>query len=62
MKIPQTFKNMKLVKQYKNFALYENEYYRECFTYYELGCRTKQVEIRKIRPEWDRFFWGGTDE
>lgn len=56
MRIPQTFKNMKLVKQYKNFALYENEYYRECFTYYELGCRTRQVEIRRIRPEWDKYW------
>lgn len=56
MKIPQTFKNMKLVKQYKNFALYENEYYKECFTYYELGYRTKQTRVRKTSPELDRYF------
>ncbi len=56
MKMPQTFKNMKLVKCYKNFALYENEYYRECFTYYELGCRTRQEKVRSIKPELDRYF------
>lgn len=55
MKIPRTFKNMKLVKQYKNFALYENEYYKECFTYYELGYRTKQTRVRKTSPEMDRY-------
>ena len=56
MKITKKKKNMKLVKCYKNFALYENEYYRECFTYYELGYRTKQTRVRKTSPEMDRYF------
>ena len=56
MKIPQTFKDMKLVKCYKNFALYENEYYKECFLYYELGYRTRQEKVRSIKPELDRYF------
>ncbi len=48
---------MKLVKCYENFALYKNKYYRECFTYYELGITTKQEEkTRKVSPEMDRYF------
>lgn len=49
MEAPQTYKNMILVKCYKNFALYENKYYKECFTYYELGKRTLQIKDREIR-------------
>lgn len=49
MNIPQVYKNMKLVKCYKNFALYENRYYRECFSYYELGNRTVQIELSTAR-------------
>ena len=57
MKIPETFKNMKLVKCYKNFALYKNKDYRECFSYYELGYMTKQAEkTKKVSPEKDRYF------
>lgn len=37
MKIPRIFRNMNLVKCYKDYALYENEYYKECFSYFELG-------------------------
>ena len=48
MEVPQTYNNMKLVKCYKNFALYENKYYKECFTYYVLGHRTKQIKDKEI--------------
>lgn len=56
MKIPKTFHNMKLVKCYDNYALYKNKYYRECFSYYELGV-VKQAENyqkeRKIGSGYD---------
>ncbi len=44
MRIPETYKNMKLVKCYENYALYKNKYYRECFSYYDLGIIKKREE------------------
>ncbi len=48
MEVPKIYKNMKLVKCYNNYALYKNKYYRECFTYYDLGIRTKQFREKRI--------------
>lgn len=48
MEVPQTYNNMQLVKCYKNFALYSNGKWNECFTYYELGNRTAQVIDKEI--------------
>lgn len=49
MEVPQTYNNMHLVKCYKSFALYENKYYKECFTYHELGNRTAQIIDKDIK-------------
>ena len=48
MEVPKKHNGMDLVKCYENYALYENKYYRECFTYHDLGFRTYQVRDRKV--------------
>lgn len=48
MEVPQTYNNMILVKCYKDFALYSNGKWNECFTYHELGNRTLQIKDREI--------------
>ena len=58
MNIPKIYKKenkkYKLVKIYSNFALYKDKYgIKQCFTFYELGLITEQVEPPKIyaKPE-----------
>ena len=43
MEVPETFRGMKKVKEYPNFVLYENDHYKECFSYYDLGRKTVQI-------------------
>ncbi len=44
--IPKVYKGMKLLECYGNYALYEGKYYKECFTYHELGINTKQIKVK----------------
>lgn len=50
MKVSNEFRGMKLVQDYpkQKYARYKNDYYCECFSYYELGERTPQVADRAI--------------
>ena len=50
MKVPETFRGMKLVQDYpeQKFARYTNGKWNECFSYYELGERTTQLNIRDV--------------
>ena len=57
MKVPETFRGMKKVKEYPNHVLYEKTITdiwgrkyteRECFTYYDLGFTTKQIRDRRV--------------
>ena len=57
MKVPETFRGMKKVKEYPNHVLYEKKLVdkwgeehtvKECVTYYDLGFTTKQIRDRKI--------------
>ena len=60
MKVPETFRGMKKVKEYPNHVLYEktikdiwgNEYTtRESFKYQELGINTPQIRDRAITAD-----------
>lgn len=48
MEVPKKHNGMDLVKCYENYALYENKFYRECFTYHDLGFKTEQTRDRKV--------------
>jgi hypothetical protein len=54
MKIPKIISKNNheyiFVKEYPNFVLYEDmiTHAKECFTWHELGHRTKQIRIRKV--------------
>lgn len=50
MKVPETYKGMKLVQDYpkQKYARYKNDYYCECFSYYELGERTPQIKVKDV--------------
>lgn len=51
MKVPETYKGMKLVQDYpkQKYARYTNGKWNECFSYYELGERTPQIKVKDIR-------------
>lgn len=53
MKVPETYKGMKLVQDYpkQKYARYTNGKWNECFSYYELGERTPQIVDRKINVD-----------
>ena len=49
VKVPETFRGMKKVKEYPNHVLYIDEYgRRECFQYWDLGFTTKQIRDRRV--------------
>lgn len=57
MKVPETFRGMKKVKEYPNHVLYEKTIkdiwgkehtVRESFQYWDLGFTTKQIRGRRI--------------
>ncbi len=48
MEVPEIYKGMRKVKEYPNFVLYKNKYYKECFTYYDLGIRTYNKTTKDV--------------
>lgn len=49
MNIPESYKEMKKVKEYPSYVLYEDKNgFKECISYYDLGYRTPQVDDRRV--------------
>ena len=51
--IPKIHNGMRFVKAYSNHVLYENDYYKESFQYYDLDII--KVYRKRIEPRLSRF-------
>lgn len=53
MQAPKIYNDMVKIKEYPNVVLYKNKYgIKECFTYFDLGIYTKQVNTRKMKYDY----------